>query len=47
MSYLKRAHTEFGVLNFEMEATMLLAFAKRANLSAAVVCVTYLDRLIG
>ena len=33
MAYLKRAHEEFGVRNFEMEATMLLAFAKRANIS--------------
>ena len=26
---------------------MMLAFAKRANVKAAVICVTYLDRLIG
>ena len=47
MAYLKRAHDDRAIRNFEMEATMMLAFATRANVKAAVICVTYLNRLIG
>ena len=35
MDYLKKCHDEFGVRNFEMEATMMMAFCKRANISCA------------
>ena len=42
-----RAHSEFGVKNFEMEATLFLAFCHRAGISGAVFCVSFLDRLKG
>ena len=35
MEYLKKCHDEHGVRNFEMEATMMMAFCKRANVSCA------------
>jgi len=47
MTYLKKACHEYGVCNFEMEATLFLAFCNRAGIAGAVVCVTYLDRLLG
>ena len=47
MEYLTHAHDQHGVRNFEMEATLFLSFCHRAQVSAAVVYVTYLDRLKG
>ena len=47
MEYLQKSFDQFGVRNFEMEATLFLAFCKRANIKGAVVCVTYLNRLLG
>ena len=35
MDYFKKCHDDFGVRNFEMEATMMMAFCKRANISCA------------
>merc|ERR1712096_129522 len=47
MDYLKKCHDQYGVRNFEMEATMMMAFCSRAKISCAVICVTYLNRLLG
>ena len=47
LAYLQKAFDEYGVRNFEMEATLFLSFCNRAGIDAAVVCVTYLNRLLG
>jgi len=47
MAFLKKAHDECGVRNFEMESLVMTASCYRANLKCAVVCVAYLDRFHG
>lgn len=44
--YLNRAN-EAGVCNIEMESSVFAAMCKLSGLRAAVVCVTFLDRLKG
>ena len=44
--YLQRLHKE-GVCNIEMEATAFAALTHYAGIKAAIVCVTFLDRLKG
>jgi len=44
--FLKRAHEEFGVLNFEMESNLLSAYCRRAQVKCAIMCVTVVNRLI-
>jgi uridine phosphorylase len=44
--FLQRAHQK-GVRNIEMESTAFAAFCKRANIPAAIVCATLLNRLNG
>ncbi|KAM7121421.1 uridine phosphorylase 1 isoform 1-T3 [Molossus nigricans] len=44
--YLQAAHAA-GVRNIEMESSVLAAMCSACSLPAAVVCVTYLDRLQG
>ncbi|XP_070558010.1 uridine phosphorylase 1-like [Ptychodera flava] len=46
MDYLKEAYRN-GVRNIEMESTCFASITSRANIKAAVVCVTFLDRLHG
>ncbi|KAJ8683252.1 hypothetical protein QAD02_019044 [Eretmocerus hayati] len=46
MEYLKKLH-EAGVRNIEMEATCFSAFTHMAGIKAAILCVTFLDRLLG
>lgn len=46
LEYLNKAH-ENGVKNIEMESSCFAAVCKRANVPAAVLCVTLLDRLHG
>ncbi|XP_014203724.1 uridine phosphorylase 1-like [Copidosoma floridanum] len=46
MAYLRRLHAA-GVVNIEMEATGFAAFTHLANIRAAIVCVTFLNRLHG
>ena len=46
MEFLERLK-KIGIKNIEMEATQLAAFCHRANIRAAVVCVTLLNRLNG
>lgn len=46
MEYLKKIH-DSGVRNIEMEATVFSALTHHAGIKAAIVCVTFLDRLKG
>lgn len=46
MNFLKQAHA-LGVRNIEMESTAFSAFCHRANIPAAVVCATFINRLNG
>jgi len=46
MEFLRKAH-DIGVKNIEMESTCLAAHARRANIPAALVCTTLLNRLEG
>ena len=46
LQYLREAYDK-GVRNIEMECTTFAAMCKRANVPAAVTCVTLLDRLQG
>lgn len=46
MNFLKRAH-EKGVRNIEMESTAFASFCRRANIPAAIVCATFINRLNG
>lgn len=44
--FLRKAHEEYGVLNFEMESNLLSAYCRRANIKCAIMCVTVVNRLI-
>uniref|UniRef100_A0A6P7GKX5 Uridine phosphorylase 1-like n=1 Tax=Diabrotica virgifera virgifera TaxID=50390 RepID=A0A6P7GKX5_DIAVI len=46
MEYLERLVSN-GIKNIEMEATTFAALTHHAGISAAIVCVTLLDRLKG
>lgn len=46
MNFLHRAH-EHGVRNIEMESTAFTSFCHRANIPAALVCATFINRLNG
>ncbi len=46
MNFLARLH-QMGVVNIEMESLIFAAFCSRAQISAAVVCATLIDRLKG
>nr|CAB3267524.1 uridine phosphorylase 2 [Phallusia mammillata] len=43
--FLKRAHDEFGIRNFEMESCCFSGLCARANLKCAIVCTTVVNRL--
>jgi uridine phosphorylase len=47
LSFIQKAHDEFGIKNIEMEASLFLAMCNRANVSCAVACVALLNRLDG
>ncbi|CAI2737592.1 unnamed protein product, partial [Dicrocoelium dendriticum] len=44
LAYLRKAYT-VGVRNFEMECTCIAALCRKANIRAAIICVTLVDRL--
>ena len=44
MKFLQRAY-DAGARNIEMEATVLVAMCKRANVNVAIACVALLNRL--
>lgn len=46
LKFLQKIH-DAGVRNIEMESASFAAMCNRANVSAAVLCVTLLDRLKG
>ncbi|XP_026316196.1 uridine phosphorylase 1-like [Hyposmocoma kahamanoa] len=46
MTFLKKL-SSMGVKNIEMETTAFAAFTGEAGIRSAVVCVTFLDRLLG
>ena len=41
MDYLKNCHENHGVRNFEMEATMIMAFCARAKISCAEIALKF------
>lgn len=47
LNFLRRAHDDFGVRNFEMECTCLAGLCNRAGLECAIVCPALLNRLFG
>ncbi|KAF4679835.1 Uridine phosphorylase 2, partial [Perkinsus olseni] len=46
MAFMKRLY-DAGVRNIEMESVAMMGFCNRANITAACVCVTIVDRLKG
>lgn len=46
MKYLREL-SSCGVVNIEMEATVFAALTYHTGIRAAIVCVTFLDRLKG
>ncbi|KAF4711868.1 Uridine phosphorylase 2 [Perkinsus olseni] len=46
MAFMKRLY-DAGVRNIEMESVAMMGFCNRANITAACVCVTIVDRLEG
>lgn len=46
MRFLNKLYS-MGVRNIEMEATAFAAFTNEAGVRAAIVCVAFLDRLLG
>ena len=44
MDFLKKAYTS-GVRNIEMESLVVASMCRRAAIKAAIVCVTFLNRL--
>ena len=46
MRYLRQLHTN-GVRNMEMESAMFAALTHHAGIKAAVICVSFLNRLNG
>lgn len=46
MNFLKKVQRK-GIKNIEMESTLFAALTKYAGISAATICVTFIDRLEG
>jgi len=44
LEFLLKAHNECGILNFEMESTLLNALCKRAKIKCAIICVALVNR---
>jgi len=47
MDFLKKAHSEFGVRNIEMEVNMMAAMCTRMEVKCATICATLVNRLVG
>lgn len=46
LEYLKHLQCQ-GIINIEMESTVIAALTHQAGIKTAIVCVTLLDRLVG